>query len=67
MYVEKTSQLTIYTNYKNLLQFTTTKKLNKKQIQQLKLLKQYKFKIQYILKKNVLNKKNNYINKKNLL
>ena len=32
MYVEETSQLTIYTNYKNLLQFTTTKKLNKKQI-----------------------------------
>ena len=32
MYVEKTLQLTIYTNYKNLLQITTTKKLNKKQI-----------------------------------
>ena len=50
MYIEKTSQFTIFTNYINLLTFITTKKLNKRQMKWLKLLKQYKFKIQYMLK-----------------
>ena len=69
IYVEEAFELVMYTNHKNLLQFTTTKQLNKRQIRWSKLLKQYKFKIQYISRKkneraNVLSRRNDYMNSK---
>ena len=51
VYVEEAPELTIYTNHKNLLQFTITKQLNRRQVRWSKLLEQYKFKIQYTSKK----------------
>ena len=52
-----------------MLYFITTKQLNKKQVKWSKILKQYKFKIEYNLGKNngkvnILNKKNDYIETK---
>ena len=47
MYAESYSELTIFMNYKNLLNFTTTKELNRRQVRWLELLGQYKFKILY--------------------
>ena len=51
-YAESYLELTIYTNYKNLLSFTTIKALNRRQVRQLELLGQYKFKILYTLGKD---------------
>jgi hypothetical protein len=47
IYAESCSDLTIYTDHKNLVQFTTTKVLNRRQVQWSELLGQYKFKILY--------------------
>ena len=47
VYAESCSELTIYTDHKNLLNFTTTKELNRRQVRWSELLGQYKFKIQY--------------------
>lgn len=47
MYAEEASKLTIYTDHKNLLHFTTTKQLNRRQVRWSKLLGQYKFTILY--------------------
>ena len=47
VYVESCSELTIYTDHKNLLNFTTTKQLNRRQVRWAELLGQYKFKILY--------------------
>ena len=52
IYIEGTTNVKILTDHKNLIYFTTIKQLNKKQIQWLELLKQYKFKIIYILGKD---------------
>ena len=52
IYAQSCSKLTIYTNYKNLVQFITTKTLNRQQVCWLELLGQYKFKILYILGKD---------------
>jgi hypothetical protein len=47
IYAESCSDLTIYTDHKNLVQFTTTKVLNRRQVRWSELLGQYKFKILY--------------------
>ena len=47
IYAQSYSKLTIYTNYKNLVQFTITKTLNRRQVRWSELLGQYKFKILY--------------------
>ena len=47
VYAEGSPDLTIFTDHKNLLHFTTTKKLNRRQVRWSELLGQYKFKIQY--------------------
>jgi len=47
IYAESCSDLTIYTDHKNLLHFTTTKQLNRRQVRWAELLGQYKFKILY--------------------
>ena len=62
VYAEETSKLTIFTNYKNLLHFITIKQLNKRQVKWLKLLRQYKFRIQYTLEKN--NDRTNALNRR---
>ena len=69
IYVEETSRFTIYIDYKNLLQFITTKQLNWRQVKWSKFLKQYKFKIQYISKKkndkaNALSRRANHMKTK---
>lgn len=46
-YAEGCSELTIYTDHKNLTYFTTTKQLNRRQVRWSELLGQYKFKIVY--------------------
>jgi hypothetical protein len=51
VYIERALELTILTNHKNLLHFITTKKLNRRQVRWSKKLRQYKFKILYILEK----------------
>ena len=65
-YTESYSELTIYTNYKNLLSFTTIKALNRRQVRWLELLGQYKFKILYTLRKDnrradALSRRSDYI------
>lgn len=47
VYAESCSELTIYTDHKNLVHFTTTKVLNRRQVRWSELLGQYKFKIVY--------------------
>ena len=47
VYAESSSELTIFTDHKNLTTFTTTKKLNRRQVRWAKLLGQHKFKILY--------------------
>jgi len=69
VYIEELPKLTILTNHKNLVHFTTIKQLNKRQIRWLKQLGQYKFKIQYILgkdndKADALSKRNDHIKTK---
>ena len=66
VYAKGCPKLDIYTNYKNLLNFIIIKELNRRQIKWFELLKEYKFKIYYTLKKendraNTLNHKCNYI------
>lgn len=46
-YAEGCSDLTIFTDHKNLTYFTTTKQLNRRQVRWAELLGQYKFKIVY--------------------
>lgn len=52
IYAEGASEFTILTDHKNLLYFTTTKQLNRRQIRWSKKLEQYKFKIRYTSEKN---------------
>ena len=52
IYVEGVVNTTIYTNYKNLLLFTTIKELNRRQVRWLKLLKYYKFTIKQVVGKD---------------
>ena len=47
VYAESCSELTIYTDHKNLVHFTTTKVLNRRQVRWSEMLGQYKFKILY--------------------
>ncbi len=47
IYAEGCSDLTIFTDHKNLVAFTTTKQLNRRQVRWSEELGQYKFKIQY--------------------
>ena len=47
IYAESCSELTIYTDHKNLVHFTTTKTLNRRQVRWSEMLGQYKFKILY--------------------
>jgi hypothetical protein len=47
IYAESCSDLTIFTDHKNLVSFTTTKQLNRRQVRWAELLGQYKFKIVY--------------------
>ena len=69
IYVEGAPKLMIYTNHKNVLQFIIIKQLNRRQIRWSKLLKQYKFKIQYISRKeneraNALSRRIDHMNSK---
>jgi len=69
VYIEKASGLIILTNHKNLLHFITTKELNKRQVRWFKKLRQYKFKILYILEKengkaDALSRRSNHIKTK---
>ena len=71
IYAKGALELTIYTNHKNLLQFITIKQLNRRQVRWLKLLEQYKFKIQYTSKKeneraNALNRRIDHMNSKEI-
>ena len=71
IYVEEAFEFTIYTNYKNLLQFIIIKQLNWRQIRWSKFLEQYKFKIQYTPRKkngraNALSRRINYMNSKEI-
>ena len=52
VYAQSCSKLTIYTDYKNLTYFTTTKVLNSRQVRQLEMLGEYKFKILYTPRKD---------------
>ena len=70
VYAENCSELTIFTDHKNLLTFTTTKELNRKQIRWSELLGQYKFKIIYTPgknngKTNAFSRRSNHIKCKN--
>ena len=70
IYAESCSELTIFTDHKNFLTFTTTKKLNRKQIRWSELLGQYKFKIIYTPGKNngrtnAFSRKSNHMECKN--
>jgi hypothetical protein len=47
VYAESCSELTIYTDHKNLVHFTTTKVLNRRQVRWSEMLGQYKFRILY--------------------
>jgi transposase InsO family protein len=47
VYAESCSDLTIYTDHKNLVHFTTTKVLNRRQVRWSEMLGQYKFRILY--------------------
>jgi hypothetical protein len=47
VYAESCSELTIFTDHKNLVNFTTTKVLNRRQVRWSEMLGQYKFKIVY--------------------
>ena len=64
--------MTIYTDYKNLITFITTKVLSRRQIRQSELLGQYKFKIVYTLRKDngrtdVLLRRSDYMKDKDLI
>jgi hypothetical protein len=66
VYCEGAPQLTILTDHKNLLYFTTTKELNQQQVCWSKLLGQYKFTIKYTPGKengraNTLSRQSNYM------
>ena len=66
VYAESYSELTIFTDHKNLVGFTTIKELNRRQVRWSELLRQYKFKIQYTLGKDnrrvdALSRRSNYI------
>ena len=52
MYYKGAPQLTILSDYKNLTYFTTTKELTRRQSRWSKILRQYKFEIQYTLGKD---------------
>ena len=65
IYAKKTLEFIILTNYKKILYFIITKKLNQRQIRWSKKFKQYKFTIRYTSDKkngrtNSLNKQQNY-------
>ena len=47
MYALSCSKFTIYTDYKNLVYFTTIKVLNRRQVRWLEMLGEYKFRILY--------------------
>ena len=70
VYAESCSELTIFTDHKIFLTFTTTKEFNKKQIRWSELLGQYKFKIIYTPNKNngkanAFSRKSNHMECKN--
>ena len=71
IYIEGISDITVFTDYKNLTNFCITKQLNRQQVRQSELLLQYKFKIEYRPgkengKADVLNKKSDIIEKKKI-
>ena len=71
VYAEEALFLTIYTDHKNLITFTTIKQLNQKQIRWSELLNQYKLKIVYISEKengriDALNRQNDYMQNKEI-
>ena len=71
VYAEKASELTIYIDHKNLLHFTTTKQLNRRQVRWSELLEQYKFKILYTPKKengraDALSRRNDHMKSKEI-
>jgi hypothetical protein len=52
IYAESCLDLTVFLDYKNLINFTTTKTLNQQQVRWLETLEQYKFKIVYTPEKD---------------
>ena len=70
VYAKSCSELTIFTDHKNLLKFTITKKFNRRQVRWSELLGQYKFKIIYTPNKNngktdAFSRRSNHIKYKN--
>ena len=66
IYCEGVPKLTIYTDHKNLLYFTTTKVLNLRQTRWSELLGQYKFEIKYTpgkdnVRADVLSRRSDYV------
>ena len=47
IYMKGVSEITVFTDYKNLVNFCTTKELNRRQIRWSELLSFYKFRIKY--------------------
>ena len=71
-YIEGAPELIILSDYKNLIYFTTTKQLTRRQVYQLELLSQYKFEIRYTLGKDnrradALSRQKDYIDKELVL
>lgn len=69
VYAKGAPALDIYTDHQNLLTFTTTKKLNRRQVRWSELLGQYKFKVHYTPGKNnrradALSRRHDYIQNK---
>ena len=72
VYAESCLDLTIYTDYKNLVSFTTIKALGRRQVRQLKQLGQHKFKIIYTLEKDngradALSRRTDYVEEKDII
>ncbi len=63
------NQVQVYTDYKNLIYFTTTKELNRQQVQWAETLATYNFKISYVkgsenARANALSRKPEYLENK---
>ena len=72
IYYEGVLKLTIYTDHKNLLYFTTTKVLNLRQTRWSELLEQYKFEIKYTpgrdnVRVDALSRRSDYVKGRELI
>ena len=72
VYLESNLELTIFIDYKNYIIFIITKELERRQIRQLELLEEFKFKIKYIPRKenervDTLSRRLDYIERKEIV